>query len=86
MGEKKELVSLLREQFMSKECAAKMYSFVHWSVGLEHIKLSLPTIFSRVLRDSTSRFVGPSVRPSIVPSHFIFVLFLRSLASLLLPT
>ena len=46
-------------------------------------------IFSRVLRDSTPRFVGPSVGPSIGPSvgpsHFTFFGFLRSLASLLLP-
>ena len=37
--------------------------------------------FSRVLRDSTTRFVGPSVGPS----HFTFFGFLWSLASQLLP-
>ena len=46
-------------------------------------------VFSRVLRDSTPRFVGPSVgpsvRPSVPPSHFTFFGFLWSLASLLLP-
>ena len=46
----------------------------------------------RVLRDSTSRFVRPSVRPSVglsvrpsVRHTVLFVLFLRFLASLLLP-
>jgi len=46
-------------------------------------------LFSRVLRDSTTRFVGPSVRPSVGPlvrrSHFTFLGVLRCLASLLLP-
>ena len=37
--------------------------------------------FSRVLRDSTPRFFGPSVRPS----HFTFYGFSRHLDSLLLP-
>ena len=37
-------------------------------------------IFSRVLRDSTPRYVRPSVGP-----HFTFFMFLRSLDSLLLP-
>ena len=41
------------------------------------------------LHDSTPRFVGPSVRPSVHPSdvrlsHFTFLGFLRSLALLLL--
>ena len=39
------------------------------------------SFFSRVLHDSTPRFVGPSVRPS----RFTFFRFLRSLASLLQP-
>ena len=43
------------------------------------VRLSVYVIFSRVLRDSTPRFVGPSVRPSL------FTFFLRSLVSLLLP-
>ena len=38
-------------------------------------------VFSRVLRDFTPRFVGPSIRPL----HFTFLFFLRSLASLILP-
>ena len=42
-------------------------------------------VFSRVLRDSTTRFVGPSVGPSVCPSHFTFFGSLRSLASVLLP-
>ena len=50
---------------------------------------NMKIIFSRVLRDSTTRFVGPSVgpsvRPSVGPSHFTFFGFLRSLALLLLP-
>ena len=46
---------------------------------------SLEGIFSRVLRDSTPRFIGPSVRPSVRPSHFTFLGVLRFLASLLLP-
>ena len=45
-------------------------------------------LFSRVLRDSTPRFVGPSVglsvgpsvRPSVGPSHFTFLGFLGFLA------
>ena len=46
--------------------------------------------FSRVLRDSTTRFVGPSVSSSVCrsvrPSNFtIFCFFLRSSASLLPP-
>ena len=41
--------------------------------------------FSRVLRDSTPRFVGRSVRRSVRRSHFTFFGFLRSLASLPLP-
>ena len=32
-------------------------------------------VFSRVLRDSTPRFVGSSVRPSVRPSHFTFFVF-----------
>ena len=28
----------------------------------------MDSVFSRVLRDSTTRFVGPSVRPSVRPS------------------
>ena len=32
-------------------------------------------IFSRVLRDSTPRFVGPSVRRSVGRSHFTFCFF-----------
>ena len=51
---------------------------VGWSVG--HVLL-----FSGVLRDSTPRFVGLSVRPSVRPTHFTFFGFLRSLASMLLP-
>merc|ERR1719309_662263 len=31
------------------------------------------SIFSRVLRDSTPFFVGPSVGPSVRPSHFTFL-------------
>ena len=31
-----------------------------------------PVILSRVLRDSTPRFVGPLVRPSVGPSQFTF--------------
>ena len=46
-------------------------------------------IFSRVLRDSTSRFVGPSVGWSVGRlvgrSSFYIFMCLRSLASLLLP-
>ena len=50
-------------------------------------------IFSHVLRNSTPRFVGPSVGPSVSPSigpsvrpsHFTFLRFLWSLATLLLP-
>ena len=41
--------------------------------------------FSRVLRDSTPRFVGPSVSPSVHPSHFTFSAFFSFLALLLLP-
>ena len=41
---------------------------------------NLRIVFSRVLRDSTPRFVGPSVRPP----HFTFFGFLLFLASLLL--
>ena len=41
------------------------------------------TVFSRVLRDSTPRFVRPSVGWLGGP-HFTFFMFLRSLASLLL--
>ena len=48
-------------------------------------KHSMQFLFSRVLRDSSTRIVGPSVRPSVRPSHFTFFFFLRSLASLLLP-
>ena len=40
------------------------------------------TVFSRVLRDYTPRFVGPSVSLSVDPSHFTF---LWSMASLFLP-
>ena len=47
------------------------------------------SVFSSVLRDSTPRFVGPSVRPLVRPlvrpSQFTFFGFLRYLASLLLP-
>ena len=54
---------------------------------------SVRQIFSRVLRDSSPRFVGPSVGPSVGlsvgpsvgPSHFTFFGFLGFLASLLLP-
>ena len=56
-------------------------------------------VFSRVLRDSTPRFVGPSVGPSVRRSigpsvrrsvrrsvrHTLLFLVLRSLASLHLP-
>ena len=49
--------------------------------------------FSRVLRDSTPRFVGPSVRRSVRPSvrrsvhpsHFTFLALMGFLALLLLP-
>jgi len=62
-----------------------------------YLLIFLLIIFSRVLRDSTTHFVGPlvhwsvglsvhlSVGLSIGPSHFPFFLFLRSLASLLRP-
>ena len=40
--------------------------------------------FSPVLRDSTPRFVGPSVRRSVRPSHYTFFGFLGFFASLLL--
>ena len=40
---------------------------------------------SLVLRDSTPRFVGPSVRRSIRRSNFTFLVFLWFLAPLLLP-
>ena len=33
-----------------------------------HLSKDIVSIFSRVLRDSTTRFVGPSVRPSVGPS------------------
>ena len=43
-------------------------------------------ILSRVLRDSTPRFVGPLVRPSVRPSVTLyFFRVLGSLALLLLP-
>ena len=42
-------------------------------------------LFSRVLRDSTPSFVRRSVGPSVGLSNFTFFMFLRSLASLLLP-
>ena len=48
-------------------------------------KPQIDRIFSRVLRDSTTRFVCRFIGPSVVPSHFTFLGFLRSLASLLLP-
>ena len=41
--------------------------------------------FSRVLRDFTPRFVGPSVGPSVRPSHFTFSALMGVLALLLLP-
>ena len=55
--------------------------------------LSLSQLFSRVLRDSTPRFVGPSVGPSVRPSvgpsvrpsHFTFSALMGFLALLLLP-
>ena len=54
-----------------------------------YVQIGVVYLFSRVLRDSTTRFVGPSVGPSVRlsvrPSHFTFLGFLRSLASLLLP-
>ena len=57
-------------------------------VEFEHIPKTVhfkfKHIFSRVLRDSTPRFIGPSVRPSV--RHTLLLLgFLRSLALLLLP-
>ena len=56
----------------------------HWRDIFNQIAVaSIHFFFSRVLRDSTPRFVGPSIGPSVRPSHFTF--FLRSLASLLLP-
>ena len=44
--------------------------------------------FSRVLRDSIPRFIGPSVRPSVSQSirhTLLFLFFLRFLESLPLP-
>ena len=40
----------------------------HIGVGLVIKMMVLTLVFSRVLRDSTPRFVGPSVRRSVRPS------------------
>ena len=48
-----------------------MASFSLLLTGDTHVLL-----FSRVLRDSTPRFVGPSVRRSVRRSHFTFFAFL----------
>jgi len=48
--------------------------------GKQLLNLASDAIFSRVLRDHTTRYVRPLVGP-----HFNFLKFLRSLASLLLP-
>ena len=73
-------------------------NFVYLSYLYKEIKHKIKgvnaSVFSRVLRDSTTRFVGssvgpsvhPSVRPSVRPSvTFYFFLVLQFLASLLLP-
>ena len=47
--------------------------------GYTKVDVSTGLVYSRVLRDSTPRFVGPSVRrsvgPSVGPSHFTFLFF-----------
>ena len=59
---------------ISHKLHERLFPSVRWS------------IFSRVLRDSTPRFVGPLVRWSVGPSvHHTFCGFLHYMASLLLP-
>ena len=53
---------------------------LHYEMEEEEKKVTVhETVFSRVLRDSTPRFVGPSVR------HTSFSGFLRFMASPLMP-
>ena len=42
-------------------------------------------VFSRVLRDSTPRFVGPSVRPSIGPSVTLYFFWVFAVFGLTAP-
>jgi len=55
-------------------------SSIEMGQGKQFLNLASDAIFSRVLRDHTTRYVRPLVGP-----HFNFLKFLRSLASLLLP-
>ena len=64
------------------------FRFVVKIVRFEWYMQDCLEFFSRVLRDSTSRYVGPSVGPSVgwsVGPLFTFSAFLRSLSIRLLP-
>ena len=65
------------------------YRYAYWSVLFYFRRWVHLNFFSRVLCDSTPRFVDPLVRwsvgSSVGPSHFTFFWFLRSLASHFLP-
>ena len=56
-----------------------------WLVTSLRVYTQRMFFFSRVLRDSTPCFVGPSVRRSVRRSHFTFFGFWGFLASPLLP-
>ena len=61
------------KDFCSSRCSSgplqSLKTSILWGIG------SFLLVFSRVLRDSTPRFVGSSVRPSVRPSHFTFFVF-----------
>jgi len=60
-----------RNSFYSLELDFRGFQAGYHNDTERRVRVAL-LIFSRVLRDSTPRFVGPSVHRSVRPSHFTF--------------